>query len=227
MIHQADTIGYLADHPIDNEFVLAGLKSGWRVQTNLYTSEEQDSQNPFIPQFDALVLDTYHFSSDITDQSVGIKMFNREFATDLTQAEFTINDIQLDEVSLTPLEVSWQNVGQSQPQMISGIVFDTDFTQTYAFMSMDPDVLNDEKFRFPLDDLELLLNGGLVGLTGSAGIGGGGLSFVGDAGLYSGLFYWPNPSQANGRNSDIFITADITELLQILLEAKLEWTDTP
>jgi hypothetical protein len=221
--HQANTISWSSDHPVDNEFSLAGMKQGWRVKVGLYNSDKQNDDNRFIPQFTELALDSYRFSSNLTDLTIGVKMFDREFGTELPQIDFTVNDIELDDVTMTPLDVRWNNVGQSQPEVVSGIVFNTDLDQTYAFMSMDPDVLSDEKFRFPLDDLELLLDGGLVGLTSAAGTTNGNNQFISDAALFSGYFYWPNPVENNDTdNSDVFITASITSLLELLLELKLE-----
>ncbi len=218
--HIAETIDWSSDHPIDNEYRLSLGKADWPTTQVLYTSTNQAADNRIIPQFSALEPDYYRFASSVTDLALGIKFFSREFVPGLPQVDFTINDIELDEVSLNPLNVSWQYTGQDQPKMVSGIIFDTDFTQTYAFMSMDPQVLNDGKLDFPLDDVEGLLTSGLVAITGSAGTIDGSDWFIGEASLYSGFLYWPNEdvNDVANDNSDLFITAQITELLQIIID---------
>lgn len=230
--HQATSISWTSDHPIDNEYQLNGMRKGWRLETGLYTSLPQDSENRFIPQFGALTLDSYRFNSDVTDLDVGIKQFNREFATGLTQLDFDINQIELEEVKFNPLELSWKNVGQDQPQVVSGIIFDSGLTQTYAFLSMDPDVLNDAEFDFPLDNITLLADSTLVGITAASGTSADSLRFVSNAAIYSGFLYWPgvdsnNPDISRHNNTDLFITANGTELLQFLLEQKVEEQTQP
>ncbi|MFT5161830.1 MAG: hypothetical protein ACI9FJ_000397 [Alteromonadaceae bacterium] len=222
--YEADTVAWTSNQPIDNEYQLAASKQQWFTKRSLYLSLPQSSDNRFIPQFPELAVDAYHFSSDVTDLTVGIKMFNRQFAPDLPQVNFVaINDIEFDEVRLNPLDLSWQNVGQSQPEVISGLIFNINFNQTYAFMSMDPEVISNQQFNFPLDDIEHLLDGGLIGLTGAAGTSDGDRSYISSAALFTGFLYLGNPEDPTlNNNSDLFITAQATELLQLIFELEIQ-----
>lgn len=224
--HQAEMILWSADMPIDNEFQLSGLNSKWRVQVPLYVTPDSGGtnnshQNGFLPKFTALDLDSYHFTSDVTELSSGVSIYKRQFNADLTQSDFIINQIQFDQITLKSLDLTWNNIGHHQAKLITGTIFDQSLTQTYAFMSMDPEVLSDNRLVFALDDVPLLLASSLVGLIGASGTQDNNLSFAADAGLYAGYLYWPNKDRASTDNADLFISANGSLLIQFLLEQVL------
>ena len=226
LAHDAEMAPWTASKAIDDEFSLAGIHPGLTQEITLYKSPENSTQNTGLggvyPKFNALGLDRYRFSSDSTDLSVGTSNLYREFSADLVQANFTVNDIRLAEITTTPLSVSWQNEGAGEPALVSGVMFNAGLRQTYAFMSMDPEVLADRQFDFPFDDLEYVVDTAFTGVAGASGIGDGELGYVGDAALMTGFLYWPNSQVVSGHNADLFVTADLGELLKFLLAQSQE-----
>ena len=216
--HQALARSWSAEHQIGERYSLYGRNPHWNVQIGLYASMEVSGANGFYPHFAELNLDTYLMTSQKTVDSGGVSYFDREFSADLTQVHFPNNAIALDNLSLGPLRLTWDDVGVNKPKVVTGILFDVGLTQTYAFMSMDPEIINGGRLNFPLDDVQLVADSALAGITGSADIGDTGMQFVGNAAIHTGFLYWPNGTTQI--NSDLFITADINEFLQILLEVR-------
>ena len=88
-------------------------------------------------------------------------------------------------------------------------------------MSMDPDVLLDKQLNFPIDNIELLLESAVSSLIAASGTADQQHHFVSSAALFSGFLYWPNTSDevdANQLNSDVFISGDGSELLDLLIK---------
>jgi hypothetical protein len=218
--HLAENLAWSTDYPIGEILSLHGMNPHWSVQVGLYTGSSEQSQSGFYPHFAQLTLQTYRLDSEIIDFSSGIKVFNREFTAGMSPIHFANNNMVLNNVNLNPLQLSWQSDGIDKPKVVSGVIFDTDLTQTYAFMSMDPQVLADNQFDFPIDDIELVADSSLVGLTGAAGISENGKQFIGNAALTSGFLYWPSNPEPN--NSDLYLTADVTQLLQLLMDLNIK-----
>ena len=226
LAHDAEMAPWKASKAIDNEFDLAGIRHGWSREITLYKSPENSAQNTGLggnfPKFNALALDTYRFRSDTTDLSVGNSNVHREFSADLAQVNFTVSEIRLADITATPLAIRWESVGADAPKLVSGVMFNAGLTQTYAFMSMDPEVLSERQFDYPVDDLKYLVDTAFSGVTGAAGIGDGEQGFVGDAALMTGFLYWPNRQGISGNNADLFLTADLGKLLKFLLSQSHE-----
>jgi len=219
---QAEIVPWTADHEIGNEFDLYGIQYGWQIFQYLYSSPERDNFSGTFPKFPALGLSSYQFSSDTTDLTSGVDINTREFTSELQSANFVINNIKLDNLSLNPLRLTWKNIGANRPKVISGLIFNTSFTQTYAFMSMDETVLNNEEFNFPHDNLSLLLDSTLVATTGAAGTESNDFQYLSQAALFTGFLYWPTEQTIGKNNSDLFITANGTALLQLILDNKIK-----
>ncbi|WP_281560036.1 hypothetical protein [Thalassomonas sp. RHCl1] len=217
--HQAEMIPWSADLPIDNEYRLGGMNNKWRVQVPLYISPEggNSHQSGTSPKFSELGLDSYHFTSDVTDSSVGMAKYQREFAGDTLQNEFIINQLVFDDINLNSLDLTWNNSGTHQPDIISGTIFDQGLTQTYAFMSMDPDLLAQGRLTFPLDDVPHLITSSLVGLVGASAAQEANFNFVGDAAFHAGHLYWPQTHASDLNGTDLIITANGSEFIQLLL----------
>ncbi|PCI58569.1 MAG: hypothetical protein COB35_13525 [Gammaproteobacteria bacterium] len=216
----AELVAWTSDFELGNVYDLYAIQYGWQKYLHLYASAEAGNFSGTYPKFSALNLSSYRFMSDTTDLSSGIDINTRELSSDSQQVNFAINNIKLDDLSLTPLDLSWKNIGANRPKVIAGLIFNTSLTQTYAFMSMDEGVLNGEKFTFPLDDLPLLLDSTLVATTGAAGINDEN-QYISQAALYSGFLFWPNEQAINNDNSDVFITANATALLKVILDSKI------
>jgi len=219
--HQADIIEWSSDHQLDNSFSLSGKKDGWSVAINLYHNELQNGMNGYLPKFSMLALESYHFLGRYEESRGGINAVKREFSANDVTVSFDVNQMQIDDINLTPNQISWQSIGQDSEKIVSGIIFDQSLTQTYAFMSMDPDVLRDKQFNFPLDNIELLLESAVSSLVAASGTADKQHHFVSSAALFSGFLYWPSTSDeidANQLNSDIFISGDGSELLDLLIK---------
>lgn len=219
--YQADIIPWSSNHEIGNDFRLYGFQNGWSKYALLYTSPKGNNTSGTFPEFSQLALSTFRFISDSTNLNSGIKMFTRELAADVSQVDFSINNMEFTDLSLNPLDLNWLNVGVDQPQVISGLIFNSSFKQSYAFMSMDDSVLNNGKLVFPLDDVPLLADSVLFSLTGASGINTTDYHYISDAALFSGFLYWPDEKVDVKFNSDVFITANASEVLQFILDNKL------
>jgi len=217
---QADIVPWTSDQELSKNYGLNGVVTGLSIQQRLYSSPSGSKFSGTFPKFTALVLTSYRFKSDSTDLSIGIDLNTREIMADVQQANLTINDIKLNNVSLTPLELSWENIGNDQPKVVTGTIFDSSFTQTYAFMSMDSDVINNGEFTFPLEDLPLLIDSTLASLIGGAGTANGNSRYLGESALYSGFLYWPPQPETGLDNSDLFLTATGNDLLELILGFK-------
>ena len=219
--HQADIIEWSSDHQMDDTYRLSGKKTEWSVQTGLYSSDLQGGTSGYLPKFPILNIDSYRFSGSYDESRGGINIVKRELFADDTTVTFNINQMQLDDISLTPNKISWQSIGQDSEKIVSGIIFDQSLTQTYAFMSMDPDVLLDKQLNFPLDNIELLLESAVSSLIAASGTADMQHHFVSSAARFCGFFYWPatkDDEHANQLNSDVFISGDGSELLDLLIK---------
>ncbi|MFT5757360.1 MAG: hypothetical protein ACI9LM_002089 [Alteromonadaceae bacterium] len=219
--HQAEIIEWSSDHKMDDDFIINGKKSSWRRHFGLYRSHLQGGMNGYLPKFPLLAVDSYTYVGRYEESSGGINIVKREFLSDAVDVIFDVNQMQLNDISLTPYEINWQSMGQDSEKIISGIIFDKSLTQTYAFMSMDPDVLLEKKLNFPLDNFELLLESTVGSLVAVSSGEEAQLRFVTDAALLSGFSYWPSKTGDVAHkklNSDIFISGDGSELLALLIK---------
>jgi hypothetical protein len=214
---QAEVVAWTSDYEIGNEFNLYGIQYGWQKYLLLYSSSAGDNFSGTLPKFSQLALSSYRFFTDTSDLSAGIDMTWREFDPTIQQLDLAINNIKFADLTVTPLDLSWNSVGVDQANVVSAIVFNSSLTQTYAFISMDSEVLSAAKFTYPLDDLPLVLDSTLVATTGAAGINNGSSAHISQAALYAGFLYWPNEQTINSSNSDLFITANGTALLPLVL----------
>jgi hypothetical protein len=217
---QADIVPWTSDQALGKSYDLNGVVTGLSIQQRLYSSPDGGKFSGTFPEFTAVAITSYRFKSDTSDLTIGVDLNTREIMGDAQQADFTINDIKLNNVSLTPLELSWQNIGNDQPNVVTGTIFDIGFTQTYAFMSMDPGVINNAKFTFPIEDLPLLIDSSLASLIGAAGTANSNSRYLGESALYSGFLYWPPLPETSLDNSDLFLTATGNDLLQLILDPK-------
>jgi hypothetical protein len=219
--HKAEIIEWSSDHLMNDNFTLRGDKSNWRAQVGLYHSYLQSGMNGYLPKFSMLTLDKYHFNGSYGASDGGINFVKREFAADTIDIAFDINQMQLEGIDLTPYRISWQSLGQDSERIVSGVIFDQSLTQTYAFLSMDPDVLLDKELNFPLDNIELLIDSTVSSLVAAASAEEKQRHFVSSAAIFSGFLYWPNTSgdaANNELNSDAFISGDGSVLLELLIK---------
>ena len=221
LAYQADIIPWQSNHEIGNDFQLYGFQNGWSKYELLYSSPKRNNTAGTFPEFSQLALSTFRFISDSTNLDSGINMFTRELAADVSQVDFAINNMEFTDLSLNPLDLSWLNVGVDQPEVITGLIFNSSLKQSYAFMSMDDSVLSSGKFDFPLDDVPLLVDSLLFSVTGAAGINNTDYNYISEAALFSGFLYWPDETVNVTVNSDVFISANGSEILQFILDNKL------
>lgn len=221
--HLSSTIPWSTDVNNENRFVLRANESRWSTTQKLFTGDYADDALQLVPVFDELAVDTFVFST--TDGvTFGQRSFEREFAPDATELNFDLNDIIYEDIKLSPTGIKWQSNGVDHASVISGVVFNSQLTQTYAFMSMDPDVINDRDFDFPLQDIELMLDSSFILMNATApGKDSGNLNYLTTAGIFSGFVYLPNgiDNQRN-YNSDHLISVNISETLELLLIAAWE-----
>lgn len=215
---QSDTIPWTSNISIDNEFTLSAKDALWATTQRLFSGRYSDSDPRLIPVFTELNVDSFVFSSS-DGISLGQRSFTREFSASIQSLDLTLNDIVYEDVALSPLGIAWQSLGQDQAAVISGVVFNSQLTQTYAFMSMDPDIISAREFSFPLQDLELMLDSSFILMNGTApAADSGNLNYLTTAGIYSGFIYLPNGiTDHRNFNSDHLISVNISETLETLI----------
>ena len=221
--YQSTAIPWSSDVTIDNDFVLSGNNERWSTTQKLFTGSYSEDEARLVPLFGELDMDSFIFRAS-DGIRLGSRSFEREFNVGLTSLDLDLNDIVYEEVELTPVDIKWQSLGSEAAASVSGVIFDSSLTQTYAFMSMDPEVISEQEFNFPLQDLELLLDSSFIAMNATApGVNSGNLSYLTTAGIYSGFVYLPN-GIANQRNfnSDHLISVNISEALETLLVAAWE-----
>lgn len=221
--HLSTTIPWSTDVNNENSFVLRANDSRWSTTQKLFTGDYDDDAPQLVPVFDELSVDSFVFRT--TDGvTLGQRSFEREFAPDATELNFDLNDIIYEDIELTPTSLHWQSNGTDHASVVTGVIFNSQLTQTYAFMSMDPEVINDRDFDFPLQDIELMLDSSFILMNATAaGKDSGNLNYLTTAGIFSGFVYLPNGIQnQRNYNSDHLISVNISETLELLLIAAWE-----
>jgi hypothetical protein len=209
-------VPWQSDEPIGDDFQLLGIQYGWDKYITLYQRVEGDDFSGYIPQFTDLNLSSYRLLSEVGNASQGFVFHHREIAPDISTINFQLNGISLQQARINPLSIQWQNEANLQPKVVGGLVFNSQLTQTYAFISMDESVINHQEFQFPLDQLSLTADSTLVAVT-AASPADKQLNFISQASIYSGVLYWQTLQPITADNSDSYITSNAAELLQTLL----------
>ena len=202
---EAGSVSWSASHDINEAYTLAARQPGWSRTVTLYTPPATDNeslgQSGTFPDFAALPVAGYRFTTTISDANSGSFSVQRDVALASTEVEWQINPLEFGGSSISVRESTWDNNGEGTPGVVSGVVYDGQ-RQTFAFMSMDPQVLSSNSIDFVLDDQLLLFNADEIGLTLAATTDQDNLEFASSAARQAGFRFWGFPAK-NEANVDM------------------------
>lgn len=218
----ATTVTWSADHAINDAYSLAAQKNGWSRRITLYSPRAVEtasfSQNGTFPGFDAIPLDSLRFISTTQDDNTGAVTLQRDVAQQQLTVNFDIDNLLIGDTRLESLGVGWDNTGNDKAAVVTGVLYDGT-VQTYAFMSMQPEVLNDDNIDFDIDSLPVFQAADSAGVNLAAGDAPDNLHFVSRAARQAGFRFWPYPAATTG---NVDIAADpvvISHLDDLLAQA--------
>jgi len=218
----ADIIPWTSDQDLSEGYSLYGFQSGWDTSITLYGRGIGGDFSGNFPRFTALNLTSMTFDSNFSSKGKGIHNVTRRFDPLNNSLDIQSHQIELKSLSLTPLDLSWTSSGSAQAEIVTGMVFGAGLKHTYTYATMDDSIISSGKFDFPIDDIPDLVDGLLFSVAASASISAGNQGFISNPAVFSGYLFWPFYNPANTPDSDLFLNVNGSELLQYLLDNKIE-----
>ncbi len=221
--HDAEMVNWNSDDEIALAMNINAYRADWNSPIKLFTSAPSNSETTpsgvsgQMPTFPAIDWDRY----EATPDRIGKRGDHvRSFAADASEVSFSYTELNITDMAVTPLDVSWDISGADSSTILGGTVFNSSLRQSFAFMTMDPDVIEDGRLIYPVDDLDELSDGYVLLLSAANNLDINRFNHGETPALMSGLIYayQDHGSIATDSVTDATVSGLVVELVEQLLE---------